>query len=97
MTTLSIEERARTIERLIWEQDRVAVEELVPLFGTSAVTIRQDLTTLEAAGRVKRVRGGAARPTAPIGAPSTSGPGSSRNKKRRSPTGLRRSSRTATR
>jgi DeoR/GlpR family transcriptional regulator of sugar metabolism len=62
MTTLSIEERARTIERLIWEQDRVAVEELVLLFGTSAVTIRQDLTTLEAAGRVKRVRGGAVRP-----------------------------------
>jgi DeoR/GlpR family transcriptional regulator of sugar metabolism len=62
MTTLSIEERARTIERLIWERDRVAVEELALLFGTSAVTIRQDLTALEVAGRVKRVRGGAVRP-----------------------------------
>ena len=36
-TTLSIEERARTIERLIWERDRVSVEELALLFGTSAV------------------------------------------------------------
>lgn len=62
MTTPSIEERARTIERLIWERDRVSVEELVQQFGTSAVTIRQDLAALEAAGRVKRVRGGAVRP-----------------------------------
>jgi len=62
MTTPSIEERARTIERLIWERDRVSVEELALQFGTSAVTIRQDLAALEAAGRVKRVRGGAVRP-----------------------------------
>lgn len=62
MTTPSIEERARTIERLIWERDRVSVEELALQFETSAVTIRQDLAALEAAGRVKRVRGGAVRP-----------------------------------
>lgn len=62
MTTPSIEERARTIERLIWERDRVAVDELAHLFGTSAVTVRQDLAALESAGRVKRVRGGAVRP-----------------------------------
>lgn len=63
MTTPSIEERARTIERLIWESDRVTVDELAQLFGTSTVTVRQDLAALEAAGRVKRVRGGAVRPT----------------------------------
>lgn len=55
-------ERARTIERLLLERGRVTVDELVTLFGTTPVTVRQDLNTLELDGKLKRVRGGAVRP-----------------------------------
>ncbi|WP_020575250.1 DeoR/GlpR family DNA-binding transcription regulator [Actinopolymorpha alba] len=61
MAIPSMDERARTIERLLLERGRVSVDELARLFGTSPVTVRQDLTTLEADGKLRRVRGGAVR------------------------------------
>jgi len=68
--TPSMAERTRTIERLLWEQGRVTVDELSALFGVSAVTVRQDLAALEQEGRLTRIRGGAVQ--ADAGSSSTS-------------------------
>jgi DeoR family transcriptional regulator, aga operon transcriptional repressor len=56
---LMIEERRRRICELLREEGRVTVEALAARFGTSQVTIRADLSTLESAGALTRTHGGA--------------------------------------
>ena len=56
---LLIEERRRRICELLRLEGRVTVEGLATRFGTSQVTIRADLTTLESAGALTRTHGGA--------------------------------------
>ena len=56
---LMIEERRRRICELLREEGRVTVEALAVRFGTSQVTIRADLSTLESAGALTRTHGGA--------------------------------------
>ncbi len=56
---LLIEERRRRICELLREQGRVTVEALAARFGTSQVTIRADLSTLESSGALTRTHGGA--------------------------------------
>jgi ribose transport system substrate-binding protein len=56
MTTF---ERRQRILALLREQSGVKVTELAPLLNVSEGTIRNDLTALEEAGQLKRVRGGA--------------------------------------
>ena len=56
---LLVAERRRRICDLLQEQGRVTVESLTHRFGTSAVTIRMDLTALEQAGALVRTHGGA--------------------------------------
>lgn len=56
---LSLQERLREIATLVEEQDRVSVAELVDRYQVSAVTIRNDLATLEQEGLLLRTHGGA--------------------------------------
>lgn len=56
---LLIGERHRRICELVRAAGRVTVEELATRFGTSQVTIRADLSTLESAGALTRTHGGA--------------------------------------
>jgi DeoR family transcriptional regulator of aga operon len=56
---LLIEERRRRICELLRAEGRVTVEALAARFGTSQVTIRADLSTLESAGALTRTHGGA--------------------------------------
>ena len=56
---LLLDERRRRICDLLREHGRVTVAELSRRFRTSPVTIRLDLTALEAAGALTRSRGGA--------------------------------------
>jgi len=56
---LLIEERRRRICALLREHGRVTVEALAARFGTSQVTIRADLSALEATGALTRTHGGA--------------------------------------
>jgi len=58
---LLIEERRRRIRDLLRAEGRVTVEALAARFGTSQVTIRTDLSTLESAGALTRTHGGALR------------------------------------
>jgi DeoR family transcriptional regulator of aga operon len=58
---LMIEERRRRIRELLRAEGRVTVEALATRFGTSQVTIRGDLSTLESAGALTRTHGGALR------------------------------------
>jgi DeoR family transcriptional regulator of aga operon len=58
---LLVEERRRRICDLLREEGRVTVEALATRFGTSQVTIRADLSALEAAGALMRTHGGALR------------------------------------
>ena len=53
------EERRRRICELLRAQGRVTVDALATRFGTSQVTIRADLSTLESAGALMRTHGGA--------------------------------------
>lgn len=55
-------ERQDRIARVVEEHGRARVTDLATQFGVSAVTIRKDLLTLEAAGRVVRAHGGAIAP-----------------------------------
>lgn len=50
--------QARTAE-LVESEGFLRVTDLAERFGVSTVTVRSDLTALESAGRVRRVRGGA--------------------------------------
>lgn len=56
---LLIEERRRRICESLRAEGRVTVEALATRFGTSQVTIRGDLSALEAAGLLVRTHGGA--------------------------------------
>ena len=56
---LLIEERRRRICEFLRAEGRVTVEALATRFGTSQVTIRADLSALEAAGALIRTHGGA--------------------------------------
>ena len=56
---LLLEERRRRICELLREEGRVTVEALATRFGTSQVTIRADLSTLESSGALTRTHGGA--------------------------------------
>ena len=56
---LFLQERLDQIWALLQAQGRVSVSELCERFGVSAVTIRNDLATLEQQGRLLRTHGGA--------------------------------------
>ena len=56
---LFLQERLDQITTLLLEQGRVSVAVLSERFGVSAVTIRNDLDTLEQQGRLLRTHGGA--------------------------------------
>jgi DeoR family transcriptional regulator of aga operon len=58
------EERRRQIVQLVNSAGRVKVNELVNRFGTSAVTIRNDLNELHQRGLLQRSHGGAVSPGA---------------------------------
>ena len=59
---LLTDQRRDEIVALIEEQGTVTNEDLVRRFGVSLMTVWRDLTGLEEAGRLRRVRGGATRP-----------------------------------
>jgi DeoR family transcriptional regulator, aga operon transcriptional repressor len=56
---LLIEERRRRICEFLRAEGRVTVEALATRFGTSQVTVRADLSALEATGALVRTHGGA--------------------------------------
>jgi DeoR family transcriptional regulator, aga operon transcriptional repressor len=56
---LLVGERRRRICELLRAEGRVTVDSLAARFGTSQVTIRADLSTLESAGALTRTHGGA--------------------------------------
>lgn len=56
---LFLQERLDQVLVVLRDQGRVSVSELCERFGVSAVTIRNDLTTLEQEGRLLRTHGGA--------------------------------------
>jgi DeoR/GlpR family transcriptional regulator of sugar metabolism len=60
-TRLLTERRREQIVELVDQLGSVTNEELVSRFGVSLMTVWRDLTGLEEAGRLRRVRGGAAR------------------------------------
>ncbi len=59
---LLAEERRREILSVLGQNGRVTVEELVQLFGVSAVTARGDLDVLSESGLLVRSHGGGVRP-----------------------------------
>jgi DeoR/GlpR family transcriptional regulator of sugar metabolism len=61
MQKLPAELRRDQIAAFVQEHENASAEELGERFGVSLMTVWRDLTTLEEAGRVRRVRGGAAR------------------------------------
>lgn len=56
---LSVEDRRNKIIEILTQQGRVKVVELSKLFGTSEVTIRNDLSELDNMGLLERIHGGA--------------------------------------
>ena len=56
---LDIEERRKKIMEILTQEGKVKVVELSKRFGISEVTIRSDLSELEAAGMLERIHGGA--------------------------------------
>jgi DeoR family transcriptional regulator of aga operon len=61
------EVRQERMVGIIWDQGFARVTDLAERFGVSAVTVRSDLGSLEAQGRLRRVRGGAVPPSALLG------------------------------
>src|SRR6266508_1507057 len=59
--------RQARIAESVWELGFARVMELAERFGVSAVTVRNDLSILEERGAVRRVRGGAVKPSAQLG------------------------------
>jgi DeoR/GlpR family transcriptional regulator of sugar metabolism len=57
------EVRQARMAGIIWDEGFARVSDLAGRFGVSAVTVRADLTALEAGARVRRVRGGAVPPS----------------------------------
>ena len=56
---LKIDERRKSIAEYVSQRGEVRVSELSERYGTTGVTIRNDLAALEASGYLKRVSGGA--------------------------------------
>ncbi len=65
MEKLFLQERLDQIVTLLHEEGRISVAELSDRFGVSAVTIRNDLATLEGQRRLVRTHGGAMLPPPP--------------------------------
>jgi DeoR family transcriptional regulator, aga operon transcriptional repressor len=61
------EVRQARMAGIVWEEGFARVTDLADRFGVSAVTVRADLTALEARARVRRVRGGAVPPSGLLG------------------------------
>jgi DeoR family transcriptional regulator of aga operon len=61
------EVRQARMAGIIWDEGFARVTDLAGRFGVSAVTVRADLTALEARARVRRVRGGAVPPAGLLG------------------------------
>jgi DeoR family transcriptional regulator of aga operon len=61
------EVRQARIAESVWELGFARVMDLAERFGVSAVTVRNDLSILEERGAVRRVRGGAVKPSAQLG------------------------------
>ncbi|EFM82822.1 transcriptional regulator, DeoR family [Enterococcus faecalis TX4248] len=53
------EERLNAIVSLVDQKGAIKVTEIMERLNVSDMTVRRDLTELEAAGRLKRVHGGA--------------------------------------
>ncbi|MGD0449410.1 MAG: DeoR family transcriptional regulator, partial [Candidatus Dormibacteria bacterium] len=51
--------RRDSIAKMVEERDTLSVAELMTQFGVTDTSIRHDLTLLEDAGKLRRVRGGA--------------------------------------
>ena len=51
--------RRNSIAKLLDERDSVSVAELTARFGVTDTSIRHDLTLLQGAGKLRRIRGGA--------------------------------------
>ena len=58
LNPLAVVRQAR-MAGIVWDEGFARVSDLAGRFGVSAVTVRADLTALEARARVRRVRGGA--------------------------------------
>jgi DeoR family transcriptional regulator of aga operon len=66
LNPLAVVRQAR-MAGIIWDEGFARVSDLAGRFGVSAVTVRADLTALEARARVRRVRGGAVPPSGLLG------------------------------
>ncbi|RFC78001.1 substrate-binding domain-containing protein [Streptomyces sp. AcE210] len=64
----SVEERHKRLLRIVRERESVRVAELAAELGTSVETVRRDVTALADIGRVRRLHGSVAWPTAPLNA-----------------------------
>lgn len=71
-TDLFLEERRRLILEQLKREGRVSVKTLSETLNVSAVTIRQDLRTLEEAGYLQRTYGGAVSPSSEQSGPELS-------------------------
>lgn len=71
-TDLFLEERRRLILEQLKREGRVSVKALSEALNVSAVTIRQDLRTLEEAGYLQRTYGGAVSPSSEQSGPELS-------------------------
>ena len=61
MTTA--QDRRESIAKMLEERESLTVSELIARFKVTDTSIRHDLTVLEQAGKLQRVRGGAITPT----------------------------------
>ncbi len=61
------EVRQARMAGIVWDEGFARVTDLAGRFGVSAVTVRSDLSALEARARVRRVRGGAVPPSGLLG------------------------------
>ena len=59
MTGMYAEERHDAIATLVRSQGRISVREVASTFGVTTETVRRDLASLERAGLLRRVHGGA--------------------------------------
>ena len=59
MTGMYAEERHEAIAGLVRQHGRVSVSEVASTFGVTTETVRRDLASLERAGLLRRVHGGA--------------------------------------
>jgi DeoR family transcriptional regulator of aga operon len=66
LNPLAVVRQAR-MAGIIWDEGFARVSDLADRFGVSAVTVRADLTALEARARVRRGRGGAVPPSGLLG------------------------------